>query len=180
MFDGEGDPDYKGSLEELEQNLLLQQLDEIVEAFESKEGVREGGNNEKRTTWNSQSFHKTNRVDGARTRQKSRLGSSNVQIQKTSQKHEGAYGSETYKLGRRNSRNEEFAENEWDYLMNPRWYFGDKKPRKWGDDKILRARLLLSDYRNGVVSDYIPLEAEYELCDILNELYEDEDPEENW
>jgi len=54
--------------------------------------------------------------------------------------------------------------------MNPRWYFGDKKPRKWGDDKILR----------GVVSDYIPLEAEYELCDILNELYEDEDPEENW
>lgn len=108
------------------------------------------------------------------------MGSSNVQIQKTSQKHEGAYGSETYKIGRRNSRDEEFAENEWDYLMNPRWYFGDKKPRKWGDDKILRARLLLSDYRNGVVSDYIPLEAEYELCDILNELYEDEDPEENW
>jgi len=35
MFDGEGDPDYKGSLEELEQNLLLQQLDEIVEALES-------------------------------------------------------------------------------------------------------------------------------------------------
>jgi len=26
-----------------------------------------------------------------------------------------------------------------------------------GDDKILRARLLLSDYRNGVVSDYIHL-----------------------
>jgi len=40
MFDGEGDPDYKGSLEELEQNLLLQQLDEIIEAFESKEGVK--------------------------------------------------------------------------------------------------------------------------------------------
>jgi len=39
MFDGEGDPDYKGGLEELEQNLLLQQLDEIIEAFESKEGV---------------------------------------------------------------------------------------------------------------------------------------------
>jgi len=89
MFDGEGDPDYKGSLEELEQNLLLQQLDEIIEAFESKEGVGKGGNNEKRTTWNFQSFHKTNRVDGAQTRQKSRLGSSNVQIQKTSQKHEG-------------------------------------------------------------------------------------------
>jgi len=53
MFDGEGDPDYKGSLEELEQNLLLQQLDEIIEAFESKEGVGKGGNNEKRTTWNS-------------------------------------------------------------------------------------------------------------------------------
>jgi len=73
MFDGEGDPDYKGSLEELEQNLLLQQLDEIIEAFESKEGVGKGGNNEKRTTWNFQSFHKTNRVDGAQTRQKSRL-----------------------------------------------------------------------------------------------------------
>jgi len=72
----------------------LQQLDEIIEAFESKEGVGKGGNNEKRTTWNFQSFHKTNRVDGAQTRQKSRLGSSNVQIQKTSQKHEGAYGSE--------------------------------------------------------------------------------------
>jgi len=28
-------------LEELEQNLLLQQLDEIIEAFESKEGVRD-------------------------------------------------------------------------------------------------------------------------------------------
>jgi len=36
MFDGEGDPDYKGSLEELEQNLLLQQLDEIIEALSRK------------------------------------------------------------------------------------------------------------------------------------------------
>jgi len=32
---------------------------------------------------------KTNRVDGAQTRQKSRLGSSNVQIQKTSQNMKG-------------------------------------------------------------------------------------------
>jgi len=140
MFDGEGDPDYKGSLEELEQNLLLQQLDEKS----GQHGI---------------SNHSIKPTVLMERRQ--------VQIQKTSQKHEGAYGSETYKIGRRNSRDEEFAENEWDYLMNPRWYFGDKKPRKWGDDKILRARLLLSDYRNGVVSDYIPLEAEYELCDIL-------------
>jgi len=180
MFDEEGDPGYKSGLEELEQNLLLQQLDEIIEAFESKEGLREGGNNEKKTTWNSQLFHKTNGVGGEQTRQKSRLGSSKVQIQKSSQSHEEAYETEAYKIRRRNRGEKEFAENEWDYLMNPRWYFGDKELRKWGDDKILRARLLLSDYKNLRVNDYVSLEAEYDLYDILNELYEDEDSEENW
>lgn len=180
MFDEEGDPGYKGGLEELEQNLLLQQLDEIIEAFESKERLREADNNEKQTTWNSQLSHKTNSVGGEQTRQKSRLGSSKFQIQKSSQSHEEAYGTEAYKIRRRNRRGEESAENEWDYLMNPRWYFDDKKARKWEDDKILRARLLLSDYKNLRVNDYVSLEAEYDLYDILNELYDDEDPEENW
>lgn len=180
MFDEDVDADYKEGLEELEQNLLLEQLNEIIEAFESKASSTKDNITENQRTLDPQSFHKANPVLGEQTKQKRRLDTSGVQMQKSLQADEGVGASEAYRVRRRRSDEEEFPESEWDYLLNPRWYFGDKEPRKWDDDKILRARLLLSDYRNLVVNDYIPLEAEYELYDILNELYEDEDPEENW
>jgi len=39
------------------------------------------------------------------------------------------------KIGATEQSRRRIRRNEWDYLMNPRWYFGDKKPRKWAMTK---------------------------------------------
>lgn len=173
MFNDYADEDYSKSLDELKQELIIEQLDKIIEAIDSEDDVGE----------------KKKVPNEAKRKQNLRKGSkSSANEKETSEqfRENTSYGeaqsdvTAIYKRKRHRLGLDETPEREWDYLMFPRWYFGDKEPGKWDDDKILRARLLLSDYRNLVVNDYIPLEAEYELYDILNELYEDEDPEENW
>ncbi|WP_018963721.1 hypothetical protein [Coprothermobacter platensis] len=169
--------DYSADFSYLEEDLLLQQLDDVIDALEEDKAVET-----KNTLPDKPKTKQSLKKDVA-----SLLGRRNKQQEIPNQYREVIAGIEldaeitvVYKRKRHRSSIDEPPETQWDYLVYPRWYFGDKEPRKWDDDKILRVRLLLSDYRNLVVNDYIPLEAEYELYDILNELYEDEDPEENW
>ncbi len=177
MFNDYAGEDYSKSLDELKQDLVLEQLDKIIAALESENSVKE------------------KKILPKEARKKQHLRSGKASTADGIEKDKVTYGRLTettdyeqaesdvtavYKRKRHRLDANEAPEMEWDYLMFPRWSFGDKEPCKWDDDKILRARLLLSDYKNLRVNDYVSLEAEYDLYDILNELYEDEDPEENW
>jgi hypothetical protein len=174
------DEESRKILEDLEQELVSEQLDSIIKALESEETVAKSKPSRKKVSSKQTLDHSNNPLLG-----KEQQGiETHKPFLRPTRDREAHFVISDICDGKSQQLNNTpgSLEKGLDYLLCPQWYFGDNEQKELNDDKILRAHLLLNDYENLRVDDYISLEAEYELYDILNELYEDEDedPEENW